>query len=181
MQREDRYIIAKISETNTALNATEQTIFSLLLDKIAAKRFMSGKAPLNCVVVEDDWPEYETVWKMIADRVDGTPNAKGLSCSTVKLFDLLDDLRTEADLCRNETADDIANLLDRAADEIGRLRAELDREQFKNHFDAVRLRRVATLMGVSLPESEETLLGCAGTVLGSIAREIERTFKAPNV
>lgn len=37
--------------------------------------------------------------------------------------DLIDDLRTEADLCRNETATDIANLLDRAAAEIERLRA----------------------------------------------------------
>ena len=34
---------------------------------------------------------------------------------------LIYDLRTEADLCRNETADDIAALLDKAADEITRL------------------------------------------------------------
>jgi hypothetical protein len=32
--------------------------------------------------------------------------------------ELLGDLRTEADLCRNETADDIAQLLDAAADAI---------------------------------------------------------------
>lgn len=36
------------------------------------------------------------------------------------MLKLLDDLRTEADLCRNETADDIADLLDRAANEIER-------------------------------------------------------------
>ena len=35
---------------------------------------------------------------------------------------LLHDLQEEADLCRNETADDIAVLLDKAADEILRLR-----------------------------------------------------------
>lgn len=34
---------------------------------------------------------------------------------------IIDDLRTEADLCRNETAVDIANLLDKAADVIERL------------------------------------------------------------
>jgi len=28
----------------------------------------------SCVVVEDDWPEYEIVWKMIQDRVEGKPN-----------------------------------------------------------------------------------------------------------
>lgn len=35
---------------------------------------------------------------------------------------LVEDLRTEADLCRNETADDIANLLDLAATEIEKMR-----------------------------------------------------------
>jgi len=28
----------------------------------------------SCVVVEDDFPEYEIVWKMIQDRVEGKPN-----------------------------------------------------------------------------------------------------------
>jgi hypothetical protein len=42
--------------------------------------------------------------------------------------DLLERLHTEADLCRNETADDVAALLDEAADAITKLRAnsELD-------------------------------------------------------
>jgi hypothetical protein len=39
--------------------------------------------------------------------------------------DLLDRLRTEADLCRNETATDIANLLDEAAVEMQRLQSGL--------------------------------------------------------
>lgn len=38
---------------------------------------------------------------------------------------LLDRLRTEADLCRNETATDIANLLDEAAVEMQRLQSGL--------------------------------------------------------
>jgi len=34
-----------------------------------------GKPDWNksCVVVEEDWPEYEIVWNMIADRVNGDP------------------------------------------------------------------------------------------------------------
>jgi len=34
-----------------------------------------GKPDWNksCVVVEEDWPEYELVWNMIADRVNGDP------------------------------------------------------------------------------------------------------------
>jgi hypothetical protein len=42
-----------------------------------------------------------------------------------EIASILDDLRTEADLCRNETADDIANLLDSAANEIEHLRSDV--------------------------------------------------------
>lgn len=41
-------------------------------------------------------------------------------------MDIVDQLRDEADLCRNETATDIADLLDKAADEIMWLRLCLD-------------------------------------------------------
>ena len=44
---------------------------------------------------------------------------------TTPVDELVESARTEADLCRNETADDIANLLDRLADEITRLTHEL--------------------------------------------------------
>lgn len=30
--------------------------------------------PVECVVVESDWPEYEIVWQMIQDRMEGRPN-----------------------------------------------------------------------------------------------------------
>ena len=35
-----------------------------------------GKPDWNksCVIVEEDWPEYEIVWKMLQDRVEGKPN-----------------------------------------------------------------------------------------------------------
>ncbi len=39
---------------------------------------------------------------------------------------IVDQLRDEADLCRNETATDIADLLDKAADEIMWLRLCMD-------------------------------------------------------
>lgn len=42
--------------------------------------------------------------------------------------DIVERLRDEADLCRNETADDVARLLDQAADEIERLRRVADRQ-----------------------------------------------------
>lgn len=40
-------------------------------------------------------------------------------------IDLLTRLSDESDLCRNETADDIANLLDEASAELKRLRARV--------------------------------------------------------
>jgi len=40
--------------------------------------------------------------------------------------ELVDDLHNEADLCRNEGADDIAKLLDQAAAQIAKLQAERD-------------------------------------------------------
>jgi hypothetical protein len=46
-QREERYIVTKIK---------------------------TGKR-VDCVVVEADWPEYEIVWRMIQDRMEGKPPA----------------------------------------------------------------------------------------------------------
>ena len=36
-------------------------------------KLKTGK-PVDCVVVEKDWPEYEVVWQMIQDRVEGRQN-----------------------------------------------------------------------------------------------------------
>jgi len=45
----------------------------------------------SCVVVEDDWPEYEIVWKMIQDRIEGKPNIiEQLSAANKRIAELLD-------------------------------------------------------------------------------------------
>lgn len=61
---------------------------------------------------------------------------------------------------------------------IDKLEKDLLFERSTNDFDAKRLRRLATLVGASTPESDETLLGCAGTVIGSICRQVEGLFKS---
>ena len=33
----------------------------------------TGRYITDCVVVEADWPEYEIVWRMIQDRMEGRP------------------------------------------------------------------------------------------------------------
>ena len=35
---------------------------------------LKSNRQVSCVVVEADWPEYEIVWQMIQDRVEGRPN-----------------------------------------------------------------------------------------------------------
>jgi len=73
----------------------------------------------------------------------------------------------------NKTCDIIAD----AVEEIDQLRKDLDFAVGTNNFDAKRLRRLANLVGASTPESDETLLGCAGTVIGSICHQVEGMFK----
>lgn len=70
-KKEFRYLVFKIKDVDLYL--TEQEKYSLLCiaDELAVCRADAGKNPLQCVVVEDDWPEYETVWKMIRDRTEG--------------------------------------------------------------------------------------------------------------
>lgn len=79
------------------------------------------------------------------------------------------------------TAEQRAKWLGDALTEADRLRKELRWEQDKNGFDAKRLRRLALLLGISVPESDEALLGCAGTVLGQACALVEKLFaKATN-
>lgn len=55
------------------------------------------------------------------------------------------------------------------------LRQAIGFEQSHNNFDAARLRRLATMVGVAAPEDDETLLRSAGTMIGSICRVIEKS------
>ena len=64
--------------------------------------------------------------------------------------------------------------LDRRCAELER---QLKEERDKNNFDAKRLRRISSLLGLSVPESDEVLLACAGTVLGQAASAIEAIFE----
>jgi hypothetical protein len=57
-KREERYIVTKIKTSNNKVGS------------IPIKTHQRVEA----VVVEKDWPEYEVVWGMIQDRVEGRPN-----------------------------------------------------------------------------------------------------------
>jgi len=59
------------------------------------------------------------------------------------------------------------------------LRVEVQRLESLNNFDAKRLKRLATICGFAYGnESDEFVLGVAGSILGEICQQIERVFKS---
>lgn len=71
-QREERYIVFKVSDLGNSLKGDE---IRKLAQEYAEQRRLKGKKPLECVVVEKDWPEYEPTWKAIEARVTGAQPA----------------------------------------------------------------------------------------------------------
>lgn len=70
MRREYRYIVMKLKDAAEYLSELDGKQLDRILDKIAMGRMKDGKAPLECVVVEHDWPEYEPTWAAITSRVE---------------------------------------------------------------------------------------------------------------
>ena len=73
--REERYIVFKVSDLGNSLKGDE---IRRLAREYAEQRRLKGNKPLECVVVEKDWPEYEPTWRAIEARVTGAqpaPNA----------------------------------------------------------------------------------------------------------
>lgn len=72
MKHELRYLVVKYKDICKHLSEEEIVQLDNLAGKVVRGRsIVDGKDSIQCVVVEHDWPEYETVWKMIEDRVDG--------------------------------------------------------------------------------------------------------------
>ncbi len=69
MIRENRYLVINRDDLSY-LTSGDQLELSALLYKIKCGRENDGKPKRNYVLVADHWPEYETVWKMIEDRVN---------------------------------------------------------------------------------------------------------------
>lgn len=67
-QREQRYIVLKLKDLNQYATDEQRYQLEKLCNAIASQ--MPEKArQRKYVVVEDDWAEYEVVWKMIATRM----------------------------------------------------------------------------------------------------------------
>lgn len=71
MERENRYLVIKCKDAIEALTVEQREALSSIAIAVTAHRLNNGKQPLDAVVVESDWPEYEQVWGMIEARVKG--------------------------------------------------------------------------------------------------------------
>lgn len=71
-KQEERYVVFKLADLGNSLKGDE---IRQLAREYAEQRRLKGKEPLKCVVVESNWPEYETTWKAIEARVTGAQPA----------------------------------------------------------------------------------------------------------
>jgi len=70
MIKENRYLVFKYKDIYKYLSLYQQEKLLDLSTAVNLHRLLDDKNPITCVVVEDDWPEYEQVWKLIETRVD---------------------------------------------------------------------------------------------------------------
>lgn len=86
MKREfDRYIVLKKSDALLALDEQDSNDLNRIMRKIARYREKRSAMPLECIVVEHDWPEYEPVWRAIEQRVDGPKQLPPMNKSVTTL------------------------------------------------------------------------------------------------
>lgn len=73
---EARYVVLKNADIMQCLTINELIELRRIQAKVEEHRAEIGKPPLDCVVVESDWPEYEPTWRAIEARVTGTALAE---------------------------------------------------------------------------------------------------------
>jgi len=76
-KRENRYIVIKRSDLEGAVSDLPIKYQKKVWDQLGQvvsmpnkHRQNTGKSPLECVIVEHDWPEYDYVWKAIKHRME---------------------------------------------------------------------------------------------------------------
>ena len=102
--REDRYIVFKLSDVERYLTDKDRAHLAMMKREIDAGRDCANKPPFKGLIVEADWPEYEPTWRAIAARVTGAeqPSAHafddsatiaGLESAVIHISALLDSFR----------------------------------------------------------------------------------------
>lgn len=73
-KREIRYVVAKVKDIESALDHHQQGELSSLLEIVEGHRVTQGKQPIQCFVVEHDWPNYSDTWAAIERVSSGSTN-----------------------------------------------------------------------------------------------------------
>ena len=110
-KREQRYFVVKVKDAKEYLDAHQLEKLAEIADTISEGREKDGIPAVECVVVESDWPEYESTWRAIEDRVTGAQLAP--SINPAALSPVINWLRNGCDPMK-------------AADELERLAAAID-------------------------------------------------------
>lgn len=86
-KREERYIVFKLSDVEEHFTPGERQQLARLAEVQRVGREEAGKPPLECVVVEADWPEYEPTWRAIEARVAGEQPAPSIPEGWLRAID----------------------------------------------------------------------------------------------
>ena len=86
-EREERYIVFKLSDVEEHFTSGEKQQLARLAEVQRVGREEVGKPPLECVVVESDWPEYEPTWEAIEARMTGTQPAPSVPDGWLRAID----------------------------------------------------------------------------------------------
>ena len=71
MKRENRYLVLKRKDIAAAnLTKSEQICLDEICNKVNLARKARGAKPMDCVIAEKGWPEYDLVWNAIAIRMN---------------------------------------------------------------------------------------------------------------
>lgn len=70
MKIENRYLVLKRSDIEKYINLDTQIHLANIFQAIEYNRHDEGRSPLECIVIESDWPEYKPTLSALETRVD---------------------------------------------------------------------------------------------------------------
>jgi len=76
MNLENRYLVLKRSDIEKHISLEAQLTLGHVAQAIEHHRHDEGRKPLKCVVIESDWPEYESTLSALETRVDAETATK---------------------------------------------------------------------------------------------------------
>lgn len=76
MNLENRYLVLKRADIEKYISLSDQLILANIYQAIEYNRHDEERPPLECIVIESDWPEYEPTLSALETRVDAATAKK---------------------------------------------------------------------------------------------------------